>query len=90
MIAAESDELRPAFAERAYRVSPAKVSERLCHLLGRDIVVKRRDGNVSAINDFRPVLVGIDVCARVECAERRLTRRGLSYGSGAKSGACKR
>lgn len=87
MIATQRNELGLTMAQRAYWSASTESLERLRHLLLSNSIVKRRDWNVSTVNNLRPVLIGIDVGARVERAQRGLASRSLSDGPGSKASA---
>lgn len=77
MIATQSHDPRLVSTQRRGRgdtLPPAQLLEGLRHLLPRNVIVERRDGDVPAVDDVRPALVRVDVCARVEAAEAGLSR----------------
>lgn len=59
VVSSEGNQLR-LLEELRSRASFPQLSERLCHLPQRHGVVHRRDGNIAAVDDFGPVLVGVD------------------------------
>ena len=69
MITAQGNQLGLAFADGTDWCCPAQSAERLRHLLPGNVVIEGRDGDISAIDDFSPIRVGVDVGARVEAAK---------------------
>lgn len=52
--------------QRRGSLSLAQLLQRLRHLLSCHIVIKRGNGDVSAVYDLGPVFVGVDTCSLVE------------------------
>lgn len=60
-------------ANRRNRLVSAQLLESLRHLLAGNVVVHGSDGDITTVDNLGPVAVRVDVCARVESAERRLS-----------------
>lgn len=61
----------------------------LRHLLTRNGIIKRRNGNIATVNNLSPVAVGIDIRTGVESSKGGLARRGMANCSRTKSSAYK-
>ena len=72
VVSAEGDELW-LLQELGEGTSLAELLEGGGHLCEGQGVVHRSDGDIAAVDDLGPVLVGVDVCARVEAPEGGLS-----------------
>lgn len=74
VITTERNKLGFSVAQRTNRAAIAQSLESLSHLFPCNIVVKRRDGNITTVNNLGPVLIRVHIGAGVECAQRSLAR----------------
>ncbi|KAL2289617.1 hypothetical protein FJTKL_01865 [Diaporthe vaccinii] len=84
VVTPERDELG-LLEQRGQRPPAPQLCEGLGHLPYRHGIVDRHDGDVPAVHDLCPALIGVDVGPRVEAAEARLPRRSMPDGPRSKS-----
>ena len=86
VVTAKGDELG-LVGRRGNSLVGAKLLETLGHLLTSNGIVVGSNRDIAAVDDLGPAAIGIDVGARVECAEANLSGGRLADGARAKSSA---
>lgn len=65
----------------------SQLRKSLRHLLTRNGIIKRRNGNIATVDNLSPITVRVDIRTGVESSKGGLSRRGMANCSRTKSSA---